>query len=107
MSEKEKCNKNKICYPLQELNLTEIPTMMTILDSSWSSDSPTQSGILVCVGYKDHWNIVNGSTGFIQHLHTIEGAKVHLLAALDLYEDQEIQFLLCYNRKFSVNQYST
>lgn len=74
--------------------------MITILDSGWSPNSPTHGDILVCVGYKNHWDIVNGRTGHAQHLHTIEGTKVHLVTALDLYEDQEIQLLLCYNREY-------
>lgn len=73
--------------------------MMTILDSGWSPNSPSHGDILVCVGYKNHWDVVNGRTGYAQHLHTVEGTKVHLGTALDLYEDQEIQLLLCYNRK--------
>ncbi|KAG5862060.1 hypothetical protein JTB14_004202 [Gonioctena quinquepunctata] len=71
--------------------------MVTILDSGWSPNSPTHGDTLVCVGYKNHWDIVNGRTGHAQHLHTVESNKAHLVAALDLYEDQEIQLLLCYN----------
>lgn len=71
---------------------------MTILDSRWSPNSPSHD-ILVCIGYKNHWDVVNGRTGYAQHLYTVEGAKTHLVAALDLYEDQEVQLLLCYNRK--------
>jgi hypothetical protein len=73
--------------------------MMTILDSGWSPNSPSPGDILVCVGYKNHWDIVNGRSGYAQHLHTVESTKAHLVAALDLYEDQEVQLLLCYNRK--------
>ncbi|EEZ97268.2 GTPase-activating Rap/Ran-GAP domain-like protein 3 isoform X1 [Tribolium castaneum] len=82
---------------LWELNLNETPTMMTILDSGWSPNSPSPSDVLVCVGYKNHWDIVNGRSGYAQHLHTVESTKAHLVTALDLYEDQEIQLLLCYN----------
>ncbi|XP_049821518.1 GTPase-activating Rap/Ran-GAP domain-like protein 3 isoform X2 [Aethina tumida] len=82
---------------LWELTLNETPTMMTILESGWSPNSPSHSDILVCVGYKNHWDVVNGRTGYAQHLHTVEGTKAHLVTALDLYEDQEIQLLLCYN----------
>lgn len=74
--------------------------MMTVLDGGWSPNSPSQGDILLCVGYKNHWDIVNGRNGIARHFHTVEGAKAHLVAALDLYEDQEIQLLLCYNRKF-------
>lgn len=72
---------------------------MTVLDGSWSPRSPSQGEVLVCVGYKNHWEIVNGRTGYSHNLHTVDGNRVHLVAALDLYEDQEIELLLCYNRK--------
>ncbi|XP_076275475.1 GTPase-activating Rap/Ran-GAP domain-like protein 3 isoform X1 [Rhynchophorus ferrugineus] len=80
-----------------ELNLSETPTILTILDNGWSPISPSQGDILVCIGYKNHWDIVNGRSGQAQHLHTVEGSKAHLVTALDLYEDQEIQLMLCYN----------
>lgn len=74
--------------------------MMTVLDSGWSPNSPSHGDILVCVGYKHHWDLVNGRVGHVRHFHTAEGMKPHLVTALDLYEDQEIQLLLCYNRKY-------
>ncbi|XP_066244731.1 GTPase-activating Rap/Ran-GAP domain-like protein 3 isoform X2 [Euwallacea similis] len=80
-----------------ELNLSETPTILTILDNVWSPISPTHGDILVCVGYKNHWDVVNGRSGQAQHLYTVDGNRVHLVAALDLYEDQEIQLMLCYN----------
>lgn len=89
-------------FTLQEITLAETPTLMTILDGRWSPNSPSHD-ILVCIGYKNHWDIVNGRTGFAQHLHTVEGIKTKLVTALDLYEDQEIQLLLCYNRKLLPN----
>ncbi|CAG9823734.1 unnamed protein product [Phaedon cochleariae] len=82
---------------LWELILNETPSMVTILDSGWSPSSPTHGDTLVCVGYKSHWDVVNGRTGQAHHLHAVEGARVRLVAALDLYEDQEVQLLLCYN----------
>jgi len=70
-----------------------------VLENAWSPISPTHGDVLVCVGYKSHWDVVNGRSGQAQHLYTVEGNKVHLVAAVDLYEDQEIQLMLCYNRK--------
>ncbi|CAG9769363.1 unnamed protein product [Ceutorhynchus assimilis] len=80
-----------------ELNLNETPTILTILDNVWSPISPTHGDVLVCVGYKNHWDMINGKTGQSQHIYTVEGNRAHLVAALDLYEDQEIQLMLCYN----------
>ncbi|XP_017784573.1 PREDICTED: GTPase-activating Rap/Ran-GAP domain-like protein 3 isoform X2 [Nicrophorus vespilloides] len=82
---------------LWEINLNEIPNLMTILDNGWTPNSPSHSDILVCVGYKNHWDIVNGRSGYAHHLHTVRGDRVNLITALDLYEDQEVQLLLCYN----------
>ena len=74
--------------------------MLKILDSGWSPASPSQADSLVCVGYKNHWDVIMGRSGQAQHLHSVDGNKVHLITALDLYEDQEIQLMLCYNRKY-------
>lgn len=81
----------------QELNLNDSPTIMTILDSQRSHNSNDDG--LVCVGYKHHWEVVNGRLGKTQLVYSVEGSKTHLLNAFDLFEDQEIQLLLCYNRK--------
>ncbi|XP_065169391.1 GTPase-activating Rap/Ran-GAP domain-like protein 3 isoform X3 [Atheta coriaria] len=82
---------------LWEITLNENPSIMTILESGWSPISPTHSDILVCVGYKHHWDIVNGRSGQVQYLHTVKGDRPHLVTALDIYEDQEVQLLLCHN----------
>ncbi|XP_031357939.1 GTPase-activating Rap/Ran-GAP domain-like protein 3 isoform X2 [Photinus pyralis] len=82
---------------LWELLLNESPSMITVLDCGWNQSSPSHGDIYLCVGYKNHWDIVNGRTGIARHLHTVDSAKAHLVAALDLYEDQEVQLLLCYN----------
>ncbi|KAK5649770.1 hypothetical protein RI129_000799 [Pyrocoelia pectoralis] len=82
---------------LWELLLNENPSMITILDSGWNQSSPSHGDIYLCVGYKNHWDVVNGRTGIARHLHTVDSVKAHLVTALDLYEDQEVQLLLCYN----------
>lgn len=74
--------------------------MLTLLDGASSGiHSPGQND-LICVGYKHHWEIVSDRTNQIQRLYTVDGTKVNLVAALDLYEDQEIELLLCYNREY-------
>ncbi|KAK9752078.1 CNH domain [Popillia japonica] len=80
-----------------EVMLAENPAILTILDGGWSPNSPSHGDVSVCVGYKNHWDIVNGRTGYSKNLHTVEVTKPHLVTALDLYEDQEVQLLLCYN----------
>ncbi|XP_044729262.1 GTPase-activating Rap/Ran-GAP domain-like protein 3 [Chrysoperla carnea] len=82
---------------IKEITLTEPATMLTLLDGASSGiHSPGQND-LICVGYKHHWEIVSDRTNQIQRLYTVDGTKVNLVAALDLYEDQEIELLLCYN----------
>ncbi|VEN60453.1 unnamed protein product, partial [Callosobruchus maculatus] len=85
---------------LWEVTLTEHPTLLTVLDVGWSPKSPGHHSIAdayVCVGYKHHWDVVNGRTGQAKHLHAVDAARAKLVAAVDLYEDQEVQLLLCYN----------
>ncbi|CAH1967345.1 unnamed protein product [Acanthoscelides obtectus] len=85
---------------LWEVTLTEHPTLLTVLDAGWSPRSPGHHSIAdayVCVGYKHHWDVVNGRTGQARHLHAVDAARTRLVAAVDLYEDQEVQLLLCYN----------
>jgi ferric iron reductase protein FhuF len=38
----------------------------------------------------------------MSRLHAVEGSRAHLVAAVDLYEDEEPELLLCYNRKSAV-----
>ncbi|KAL1489288.1 hypothetical protein ABEB36_014213 [Hypothenemus hampei] len=76
---------------LWEMNLSDTPTLLNMLENVSKGD------IMVCVGYKNHWDLVNGRFGHVQHLYTVEGNKAHLVAALDLYDNSDVQFLLCFN----------
>ncbi|XP_025830700.1 GTPase-activating Rap/Ran-GAP domain-like protein 3 isoform X2 [Agrilus planipennis] len=82
---------------LWEVMVGEVPNIMSIVDATWTPHSPSHGDVILCIGYKNHWDLVSGKTGSVQHLHTVEGVKTNLVAALDLYEDQELQLLLCYN----------
>lgn len=56
----------------------------------------------VCIGYRQQFDIVNERTGDVNHLFAVqEGTRGHLVAAVDLYEDEEPELLLCYNSKFN------
>lgn len=55
------------------------------------------------VGYKHHFETVCEQSGQCVRLHDTEISKrVHsqLVAAVDLYDGQETELLLCYNRKY-------
>ena len=49
------------------------------------------------------YEIVSEVTGHITKVHEIDSIKrpqTHLVAALDLYDGQDTELLLCYNREF-------
>ncbi|XP_062711925.1 GTPase-activating Rap/Ran-GAP domain-like protein 3 isoform X3 [Aedes albopictus] len=80
---------------LKEITLHEAPMIMTILEGSCPN-----SGLLICVGYKYSFEIVSEATGHATKLHEADTRKqtaVHLVAALDLYDGQDTELLLCYN----------
>lgn len=54
----------------------------------------------ICVGYRHQFDLINEKTGEIVRLHNLDKVeRLHLVAALDIYEDDEAELLLCYNRK--------
>lgn len=90
-------------FSFQEIHLHDSPTIMTILDGSANIKSDLNCGILVCVGYRHHFEIVSENSGYCVKLHEADTSKksqTHLITALDLYDGQDTELLLCYNRKF-------
>lgn len=82
---------------LKEITLHDAPMLMTILEGSCPN-----SGLLICIGYKNSFEIISEATGQSTKLHEADTRKqtaVHLVAALDLYDGQDTELLLCYNRK--------
>ncbi|KAB7493769.1 hypothetical protein Anas_09173 [Armadillidium nasatum] len=49
------------------------------------------------IGFKHHWELVSERTGEATRLYSIEASKVNLVSAIDIYEDEEIELLLCHN----------
>lgn len=84
---------------LWEMTLADSPSLLTVLEPA---PKQQHSDVLVCAGFRNHWELINGRTGHNRMLHQVEGNRPHLVAALDLYEDQEIELLLCYNRKYKI-----
>ncbi|XP_053670296.1 GTPase-activating Rap/Ran-GAP domain-like protein 3 [Anopheles nili] len=80
---------------LKEIHLHDSPTIMTVLEGSCPN-----AGLLICVGYRHHFEIVSELTGHATKLHetdTLKRSQTHLVAALDLYDGQDTELLLCYN----------
>lgn len=74
--------------------MNEPPVICTLVDSM-SPNTDNQ----ICIGYRHQFDIVNEKTGETIRLHNLDKVeKVHLVTALDIYEDDEAEVLLCYNR---------
>ncbi|XP_064458202.1 GTPase-activating Rap/Ran-GAP domain-like protein 3 isoform X3 [Ornithodoros turicata] len=77
---------------VREIMVAEAPVVVTLVDS------PSACGDNhICVGYRHQFDLVNEKTGESSRLHAVDAAKVHLVAAVDIYEDDEAELLLCYN----------
>ncbi|PSN34173.1 GTPase-activating Rap/Ran-GAP domain-like protein 3 [Blattella germanica] len=88
-----------------EIQVAEPPLLITLVDSSLSGSS--SGGIPdnhICVGYRHQFDLVNERTGEVSRLHAVEGSRAHLVAAVDLYEDEEPELLLCYNHCSNLTQ---
>ncbi|OAD56430.1 GTPase-activating Rap/Ran-GAP domain-like protein 3 [Eufriesea mexicana] len=76
---------------LKEFNASETPSLVTIIENTDTNNEWT-----LCCGIRHHFELISAS-GSTRTLH-IEGTpKPHLVAALDLCEDEEPELLLCYN----------
>lgn len=72
--------------------------MMTLVDSSGAYSAGGDN--LICLGYGRQFDLASERSGEVTRLFTLaEGIKPHLVGALDLYEDEEPELLLCYNSK--------
>jgi hypothetical protein len=76
---------------LRELQASEPPTIMTLIESQ----EPGREW-MVCCGLRHHFELIYADGGS-RSLHLEASAKPHLVAALDLCEDEEPELLLCYN----------
>ncbi|XP_036368697.1 GTPase-activating Rap/Ran-GAP domain-like protein 3 isoform X2 [Octopus sinensis] len=74
---------------VQEIHTAEVPSILTLVDGKDDN--------YICVGYKNQFTVINEKTGDCHPLYHVEGNRVSLVAALDIYEDDEPELLLCYN----------
>ena len=80
---------------LKELQASESPTIMTIVESQ----EETGREWMICCGLRHHYELIYAS-GATRSVHVEASVKPHLVAALDLCEDEEPELLLCYNSTF-------
>lgn len=78
--------------------MAEPPTLITLVDSTLGGSAGGADNY-ICVGYRHQFDLVGERSGEVVKLHAVEGSRAHLVAAVDLYEDEEPELLLCYNRK--------
>nr|CAD7416931.1 unnamed protein product [Timema cristinae] len=82
---------------IREIQVSESPTLLTLVDSSLGGSGGGVESSHICVGYRHQFDLVNERSGEVSRLHSVEGSRSHLVAAIDLYEDEEPELLLCYN----------
>ncbi|CAL4225609.1 unnamed protein product, partial [Meganyctiphanes norvegica] len=82
---------------IREISVQEVPTLITLVDSPIAGSAGGGADNQICIGYKHQFDLVSERTGEFSRLHNIETNKVNLVAALDIYEDDEAELLLCYN----------
>ncbi|XP_076436139.1 GTPase-activating Rap/Ran-GAP domain-like protein 3 [Babylonia areolata] len=75
---------------LRELQCGEVPQLVTLVDGVKGDNQ-------ICVGYKTRFDLINEKNGDTLQLYNVEAAKVNLVSALDIYEDDEAELILCYN----------
>lgn len=80
---------------LKEFTASETPTLVTMIEST----DPTNEWTLCC-GARHHFELISAS-GVSRIVHMEATPKPHLVAALDLREDEEPELLLCYSSKSS------
>ncbi|KAK0180091.1 hypothetical protein PV327_005769 [Microctonus hyperodae] len=76
---------------LKEFNASESPSIVTIIESTVPGNE-----WLLCCGLKYHFELISAD-GATRSLHMEASMKPHVIAALDLCEDEEPELLLCYN----------
>lgn len=78
--------------------MNEQPSLITLVDSSVAGSGGGFPENAICVGYRHQFDLINERSGEAHKLFSVsDGCKAHLIAAMDLYEDEEPELLLCYN----------
>ena len=83
----------------QEFQVSESPLVMTLIDSGNCYSAGGQGENQICVGYRHQFDMINERTSETRRFYNVEGKWAHLVAAIDVYEDEEPELLLCFNSK--------
>ncbi|KAK7491655.1 hypothetical protein BaRGS_00017108, partial [Batillaria attramentaria] len=75
---------------VRELQCGDVPQIVTLIDGIKGDNQ-------ICVGYKTQFDLINEKNGDTLQLYSVEATKVNLVTALDIYEDDEAELILCYN----------
>ncbi|XP_041371207.1 GTPase-activating Rap/Ran-GAP domain-like protein 3 isoform X2 [Gigantopelta aegis] len=75
---------------VRELQTFETPQLITLIDGMRGDNQ-------ICIGYKNQFDLINEKNGDTLQLYHIDANKVTLVSALDIYEDDEAELILCYN----------
>lgn len=78
---------------LKEFTASETPSLVTMIESIDPANEWT-----LCCGARHHFELICAS-GASKIVHMEATPKPHLVAALDLREDEEPELLLCYNSR--------
>lgn len=73
--------------------------VVTLIDSGNCFSAGGQGENQICVGYRHQFDLINERTGETRRFYNVEGKWAHLVSALDVYEDEEPELLLCFNSK--------
>lgn len=71
--------------------------MVTLIDSGNCFSAGGQGENQICVGYRHQYDLINERTGETSRFYNVDGKWAHLVAAIDVYEDEEPELLLCFN----------
>lgn len=84
---------------LREFQLNESPVVLTLIDSGSCYSAGGQGENQICVGFRHQFDLINERTGETRPFYKVEGKWAHLVSAIDVYEDEEPELLLCFNSK--------
>ena len=71
--------------------------MITLIDSASCFSAGGQADNQICVGYRHQFDLINERSSEIRRFYNVDGKWAHLVAAIDVYEDEEPELLLSFN----------
>jgi hypothetical protein len=87
----------------KEFQLSESPSVVTLIDSGACFSAGGQGDNQICVGYRHQFDLIDERTGDTRRFYNVEGKWAHLVSAIDVYEDEEPELLLCFNSILKTN----